>query len=84
MGLPNQPVSLTAEQIAELNRKLSGMRHDVNNHLSLVLAAVELLRHKPEMTERLMATLAGQPPKITEAVAGFSREFEAALGITRP
>ncbi len=84
MGLPNHPVSLTAEQIAELNRKLSGMRHDINNHLSLILAALELIRHKPEMTERLVATVAEQPPKITGAVTRFSGDFEAAFGITRP
>ena len=84
MGLPNHPVSLTAEQIAELNRKLSSLRHDVNNHLALILAALELMRQKPEMTERLVATLAEQPAKITAAVARFSGEFEAALAITRP
>jgi hypothetical protein len=83
MGLPSQPVTVTVEQIDELNRKLSTMRHDVNNNLALILAAVELIRHKPQMTERLVATLAEQPSKITAAVAGFSREFEATLGITR-
>jgi uncharacterized coiled-coil DUF342 family protein len=84
MGLPSQPVTLTAEQISELNRKLSDLRHDVNNSLSLVLAAVELIRLKPQMTERLAATLADQAPKITETMAKFSREFETTFGITRP
>ena len=37
MGLPIQPVSLSAEQIDELNRKLSTMRHDINNNLSLIM-----------------------------------------------
>jgi len=34
MPLPDQPVTLVPEQVAELNRKLSVMRHDVNNNLS--------------------------------------------------
>ena len=38
MLLPAQPVTLTPEQIAELNKKLSTMRHDINNSLALVLA----------------------------------------------
>ena len=84
MGLPSQPVTLTAEQIGELNRKLSSLRHDINNHLSLIQAALELIRHKPQMAERMLVTLAEQPPKITEALMKFSAEFEQTFGITRP
>jgi hypothetical protein len=84
MPLPDHPVSLTVEQLAELNGKLSSMRHDVNNQLSLIIAAVELIRHKPQMAERMMTTLAEQPPKIAAALSRFSTDFERALDITRP
>lgn len=83
MGLPNQPVTLTVEQIGELNRKLSSLRHDTNNHLSLILAAVELVRHKPQLADRMLATMTEQPAKIADGLAGFSAEFEKTLGITR-
>jgi hypothetical protein len=83
MPLPNQPVTLTAVQVAELNAKLSNMRHDINNQLSLIIAAVELIRHKPETTERMMETLVGQPPRISAALLKFSAEFEQTLGVTR-
>ena len=81
--MPEQPVSLTVAQIAELNGKLSAMRHDINNHLSLIIAAVELIRCKPETAERMMTTLVEQPPRIAEALQGFSKQFEGALGIKR-
>ena len=84
MGLPKQPVTLTVEQIEDLNRKLSTLRHDINNNLSLIVAAVELIRHRPHMTEKMMATLGEQPSKIGEALTKFSREFERTLGITKP
>jgi hypothetical protein len=83
MGFPIQPVSLTAEQIDELNRKLSTMRHDVNNHLSLIIAALELIQHKPEVTERMLATIGQQPAKIGEAMKMFSAEFAKTLGVVR-
>jgi len=83
MPLPSQPITLTVEQLAELNGKLSSMRHDINNQLSLIIAAVELIRHKPQMAERMMATLVEQPPRIADALVKFSAEFERALGITR-
>ncbi len=83
MPLPSQPITLTVEQIAELNGKLSAMRHDVNNQLSLIVAAVELIRHKPQTVERMMMTLGEQPPRIADALVKFSAEFERTLGITR-
>ena len=84
MALPSQPVTLTVEQLGELSRKLSTMRHDINNNLSLIVAAAELIKHKPQVAERMMATLAEQPAKITESIKKFSADFEQILGITRP
>jgi hypothetical protein len=84
MGLPSQPVTLTVEQLAELNRLLANMRHDINNNLSLIVAAGELIKHKPQVAERMMATIAEQPAKVTESLKKFSAAFEQALGITRP
>ncbi len=83
MGLPTQPVTLSVEQIADLNQKLSLARHDIGNHLSLILAATELMQRRPQTVERMIGAIGEQPPKITEAVSKFSREFEAAFGITR-
>jgi hypothetical protein len=84
MGLPTQPVTVTVEELDQLNRKLSTMRHDINNHLSLIIAAVELMRYKPQVAEKMIATLTEQPPRITESIKQFSAEFEKTLGITRP
>jgi hypothetical protein len=83
MPLPNQPVTLTAEQVAELNDKLASMRHDINNQLSLIIAAVELIRYKPQTMERMMETLVGQPPRISASLTKFSDAFERVLGISR-
>jgi hypothetical protein len=84
MPLPNQPVTLNVEEICELSKKLSIMRHDVNNNLALIIAAVELIRRKPESAERMWNGLTEKPHKVADAVTQFSRELEAALGITRP
>jgi hypothetical protein len=84
MPLPTEPVTLSAEQIRELNRQLADARHDVNNYVSLILASVELLRRRPDTAERMLNNLLEQPPKITAAIKKFSGEFDAALHITRP
>jgi hypothetical protein len=81
--MPTGPVTLSVEQLEELNKKLSILRHDINNHLSLIVAAAELIKFNPEMATRMSATLSEQPPKISEEIGRFSTEFEKALGITR-
>lgn len=83
MVLPQHPVTLTAEQIAALNQQLANMRHDINNQLSLILAAVELIRAKPQMTERMTNTLLEQPQKVRDTMMGFCVAFEQAFGIIR-
>jgi hypothetical protein len=84
MALPTEPVTFTPEQVAELNSQLSTMRHDVNNQISLIMAAIELIRHKPQVAERMLNTVADQPPKIAESIKKFSNEFSYAFGISRP
>jgi hypothetical protein len=84
MDAPKNPVTLTADQVAVLRRKLADMRHNVNNALSLVTAVVEVGQRKPEMTPRLLSSLSEQPQKIADEVRTFSNEFEAALGSPPP
>ena len=83
MSLPNEPVTLSVAQLRELNETLTTLRHDVNNSLSLMMAALELIRRRPESSPRVWGTLEEQPRKITEALGQFSNNLEAALGITR-
>lgn len=83
MGLPQQAVTLSPDQIAELNKKLSAMRHNINNNLALLVAALELVRRKPEMGPKLLENMAQQPERIMGEMRRFSEEFEAAFGITR-
>ena len=83
MPIFQQPVTLTPQQIDELNRKLSTMRHDINNQLSIIVAAMELIRFKPDVAEKMFATISQQPAKIGDSLSKFSSEFEKTLGITR-
>ena len=79
----SESVTLTPEQIQELNKQLSTMRHDINNYLSLILAATEVIRRKPEAAERMSATLTDQPRKVTDAMLKFSADFEKLLGLKK-
>jgi len=81
MPSTDSSIALSAEQIADLNKRLSVMRHNVNNHLSLVVAACELIRRKPELATRMIENIGQQPEKINDEVRQFSDAVEALLGI---
>ncbi len=83
MAVPDSPVTLTPEQIEGLNTLLADTRHNVNNNLSLIIAAVELIKRKPDSLERMVGTIAKQPDKIMTEMRGFSEEFERLLQITK-
>jgi hypothetical protein len=83
MPLPSEPITLTVAQIAELKKKLADLRHSVNNNLSLIVAATEIIRLKPESAEKMWAGLSEKPHQIADTVAQFSRELEVVLGIKR-
>jgi hypothetical protein len=83
MPLPSQPVNLTPEQVADLNGKLSSMRHGINNKLAVIAGTVEVIRLKPERTPNMLSALVEQLPQISDALTSFSAEFERAVGITR-
>ncbi len=83
MATPLNPVTLSPEQIEALNSRFADTRHDINNHLSLIVAAVELIKRKPESVERMAANIAAQPDKIMKDMRAFTEAFEQALGITR-
>jgi hypothetical protein len=83
MALPSEPVTLSVVQIEELTQKLSALRHGVNNDLSNITAAVELLRLKPEGAERLLTMMGKQPSKISAAMSQFSDVLESALRLPR-
>ncbi|HYE30799.1 MAG TPA: hypothetical protein VEH27_05185 [Methylomirabilota bacterium] len=83
MGLPESSVTFQPTDVAELNRKLSTMRHNVNNQLALVIAALEVIRRKPEMAPRLLDSIGQQPDRILLEIRAFSEEFEKAFQISR-
>ena len=82
MAAPDAPVTLTPTEIEQINARLSEVRHNINNHLSLIIAAIELIKRKPDSAERMTATIAQQPDKIIAEMRGFSADFEKTLQIS--
>jgi hypothetical protein len=83
MGLPSEPVTLSVQDVAELQQKLKDMRHDINNQLCYIVAALEIMR-KPEKAEEMRTTVTKQALKIPDQLRQFTAELERKLGIKTP
>ena len=83
MAAPQEPISLTPETLRDLETRLADLRHNINNHLALLLAAIELIRRKPDAAARMVESIAQQPSKIQDEVQRFSLALEQALHLVR-
>lgn len=81
MPLPKEAVTLSAEEISQLNKELTILRHEVNNNLALIIAAAEIIRLHPERAKNYWDGLTARPHKIAESVSQFSTGLEKALRI---
>ena len=84
MALPSQSVILSPEQIGVLNQRVATLRHDINNQVGLIIAAIEIMQVKPELFEKMTESMMQQPPRIADTLQQFSIDFEKTFGITRP
>ena len=53
----------------------------VNNNLTLIVAAAEILRHRPEQPELFWESLMQKPMQVADQVTEFSRDLEKTLRI---
>jgi hypothetical protein len=83
MGEAEKAVSLSSEQVAQLSSQLSEMRHKINNYLTLITAAAEIMQRKAEAAPRMMESIMQQPTKINQEIQRFSDAFESSLGTHR-
>ena len=81
MSSDESQVQITAEQIAQLDRQFHEMRHNVNNSLAAIVSALELLRFKPETTEKMLETAINRTRSVSADMRSFSGEFERILGL---
>ncbi|MBI1842412.1 MAG: hypothetical protein HYR88_16365 [Verrucomicrobia bacterium] len=76
-------MTLEPQQISTLLTEFASTRHDINNALSLISAAAELIRMNPDTLPRMLPTMNDQPAKIGVSMQKFMSILEANLGAAR-
>ena len=76
-------MTLSPAEMAEILQCLKTARHNVNNSLSLVTAAAELVKLKPDAAERFSNQILQQPQRIMAELRQFSDDLEKRLGVEK-
>jgi hypothetical protein len=75
MAPSSESVRLSPADVLEIEKMLSDLRHNINNHLSLIAAAVELVRCRPDTIERMTKSIEEQPARIQQELRHFSERL---------
>ena len=83
MAAPTHAVTLEPQQISILLKEFATARHDINNALSLISAAAELIRMNPDNLPKMLPTMNEQPAKIGALMQKFTTILESNLRTAR-
>ena len=70
MSDPGQTIS--QEELAQLQRKFSEIKHSINNALAVMMALSEMSQRRPDYSEKLATTVLSKAPQIVSSLQEFT------------
>ena len=81
MNEPNR--SLSAEELIQLQKKFSEIKHSINNALAVMMALSEMSQRRPDYAEKLATTVLSKAPQIVSGLQEFTTLLNEKAG-TKP
>ena len=66
-------VSIPPEEIAQLQKKFSEIKHSINNALAVMMALSEMSQRRPDYSEKLASTVLAKAPQIVTSLQEFTQ-----------
>ena len=63
---------ITSEELGELQRKFSEIKHSINNALAVMMALSEMSQRRPDYAEKLATTVLSKAPQIVTGLQEFT------------
>jgi len=79
MNEPNRPLS--PEELAQLQKKYSEIKHSINNALAVMMALSEMSQRRPDYAEKLATTVLTKAPQIVSSLQEFTALLNEKAGI---
>ena len=78
MSDPDHTVS--HEELVELQKKFSEIKHSINNALAVMMALSEMSQRRPDYSEKLASTVLTKAPQIVSSLQEFTQALNDKAG----
>ena len=72
--------NITLEELAQLQRKYSEIKHSINNALAVMMALSEMSQRRPDYAEKLATTVLTKAPQIVSSLQEFTQALNEKAG----
>jgi len=79
MNEPNR--TLSAEELAQMQKKFSEIKHSINNALAVMMALSEMSQRRPDYAEKLATTVLSKAPQIVTSLQEFTTLLNEKSGV---
>ncbi len=73
--------TITQEELAQLQRKFSEIKHSINNALAVIMALSEMSQRRPDYAEKLATAVLGKAPQIVSSLQEFTQALNEKAGV---
>jgi chromosome condensin MukBEF ATPase and DNA-binding subunit MukB len=73
--------SITPEELGQLQRKFSEIKHSINNALAVMMALSEMSQRRPDYAEKLASTVLTKAPQIVSSLQEFTQALNEKTGV---
>ena len=73
--------SVSTEELVQLQRKFSEIKHSINNALAVMMALSEMSQRRPDYSEKLASTVLTKAPQIVSSLQEFTQALNAKAGV---
>jgi hypothetical protein len=73
-------LNITQEELAQLQRRFSEIKHSINNALAVMMALSEMSQRRPDYAEKLAATVLSKAPQIVSSLQEFTQALNEKAG----
>ena len=73
--------TLSAEELGQLQKKFSEIKHSINNALAVMMALSEMSQRRPDYAEKLATTVLSKAPQIVSSLQEFTQLLNEKAGV---
>jgi hypothetical protein len=73
-------VKIAQEELIELQKKFSEIKHSINNALAVMMALSEMSQRRPDYSEKLASAVLTKAPQIVSSLQEFTQALNQKAG----